>query len=89
MLIIEAIFSNIEVRLALVQSKVPMVTPNVKSCCETRLGTFDDFISSSSRSVSVSITIILGESIDISVKSIIGCDVMLLLIALIFVEGVR
>ena len=70
-------------------SKVPIVMPNVKPCFEKRLETFDDIISSSSGSVSVSMTIILGESIDISVKSIIGCDGMLLLIALIFGKGVR
>ena len=67
MLLIEAISSNIEVRLALVPSNVPMVTPNVKPCFEKRLGTFDDFISSS-RSVSVSITIVLG-SLSISRSS--------------------
>ena len=89
MLLIEAISSNIEVRLVLVPSKVPMVMPNVKPCFEQRFETFDDFISSSSRSVSVSMTILLGESIDISVKSITGCDGMLLLVALIFVEGMR
>ena len=73
----------------MVPSKVPIVMPNVKACFEKRLGTFNDIILSSSRLVSLSMTIILGESVDISVKSIIGSNVKVLWVALIFVEGVR
>ena len=88
-MLVVAISSNIKVRLALEPSTEPIKASNVKPWFVKRLATFDDVLSLLSSMVSSAILIILWESVDISVKTIIGMEAMVLVIAVILTEGVR